>query len=155
MIHRLLGEVENALGSVTMKTFLNERGRDDETPLHWACKYGKVAAAKALLAWGPDLGLRAPLGKQYDEQGNNITPSQTAMDMAWCHVQVDGLVEYMRPLCIYAGMYLLLVSKSHCLVMIADHGDRSATPAAADEGKCLRPLLPMLRWSTTRRDGLV
>lgn len=48
--------------------------------------------------------LRFPLSESYDEYGNNISCSRTAIDMAWCHGMVDGLIELMRPLRIYAGL---------------------------------------------------
>lgn len=49
MIHRLLSEIDSNLGNLTIQTFLNERGRDEETPLHRDCKCGEVEAAKALM----------------------------------------------------------------------------------------------------------
>lgn len=90
MAHRLLGEVDGTVPDLK-SMFLNEKNKAGNTALHWACRKGSEAFAKALVLWNPNYTIR-----------NN--EGETAIDLAWLNMH-DAIVEYLRSPCRQAGMY--------------------------------------------------
>lgn len=90
VIQRMIHEVDTSNEQFLKTIFVNETNRLGETPLHIACIKGHFPVVQTLNAWEADLTKKDKLGR-------------TPIIVAWSSLH-DEIVEYLRPLSLYAGM---------------------------------------------------
>lgn len=88
MAARLVHMVDTSITELTSR-FINELNTRGETPLHWACRYGRFEVVRVLALWKPDYLLRNKKGL-------------SAIALSWLRFD-DDIVEFLRPLALYAG----------------------------------------------------
>lgn len=89
IMQRMIGAVSAGSETYLASIFVNESNRNGETPTHMACTKGDLPAIQTLCIWEANLAKKDKMGR-------------TPIMVAWGNSH-DGIVDYMRPLTLYAG----------------------------------------------------